>query len=129
LKIGSQLYTAEGPQATDRLAGFGYEIFLDLKFHNIPNTVAGAVSAAADLRDVAMLTLHASGGLGMMRAAREALVGRKTRPMLLGVTVLTSLNSEALQQIGGIEASRCARPRPSEACQAFRPGRGRRIRT
>jgi orotidine-5'-phosphate decarboxylase len=99
-KVGSQLYTAEGPRVIDRLAGFGYEIFLDLKFHDIPNTVAGAVAAAADLRDVTMLTLHASGGLAMMRAAREALAGRKTRPALLGVTLLTSLDSETLRQIG-----------------------------
>jgi len=98
--VGSQLYTAEGPRAVDRLAGPGYEIFLDLKFHDIPNTVAGAVAAAADLRGVAMLTLHASGGLAMMRAAREALTGRKTRPALLGVTVLTSLDSAALRQLG-----------------------------
>jgi orotidine-5'-phosphate decarboxylase len=100
LKVGSQLYTAEGPRAIDRLAGFGYEIFLDLKFHDIPNTVAGAVSAAADLRDVTMLTLHATGGVAMMRAAREALTGKKTRPALLGVTILTSLDSAALKQIG-----------------------------
>jgi orotidine-5'-phosphate decarboxylase len=100
LKVGSQLYTAEGPRAIDRLAGFGYEIFLDLKFHDIPNTVAGAVAAAADLHSVAMLTLHATGGVAMMKAAREALTGRKTRPLLLGVTVLTSLDAAALQQIG-----------------------------
>jgi len=62
--------------------------------------VAGAVAAAADLRDVTMLTLHASGGLAMMQAAREALAGRKTRPALLGVTVLTSLDSATLRQIG-----------------------------
>jgi orotidine-5'-phosphate decarboxylase len=100
LKIGSQLYTSEGPRAVDRLAGLGFEIFLDLKFHDIPNTVAGAVSAAADLRAVTMLTLHASGGLAMMRAAREALTGKKTRPALLGVTVLTSLDSAALREVG-----------------------------
>ncbi len=100
LKVGSQLYTAEGPRAVDRLAGFGFEIFLDLKFHDIPNTVAGAVSAAADLRDVTMLTLHASGGLVMMRAAREALRGKKMRPALLGVTILTSLDSTAMREIG-----------------------------
>lgn len=99
-KVGSQLYTAEGPHAVDRLASFGYEIFLDLKFHDIPNTVAGAVSAAADLHDVAMLTLHTSGGAAMMKAARESLAHRKTRPLLLGVTVLTSLDDAALQQIG-----------------------------
>lgn len=99
-KVGSQLYTAEGPHAVDRIAALGYQIFLDLKFHDIPNTVAGAVAAAADLRDVAMLTLHTSGGVAMMKAAREALNGRKTRPLLLGVTVLTSLDAAALQQIG-----------------------------
>jgi orotidine-5'-phosphate decarboxylase len=100
LKVGSQLYTAEGPRAIDRLSAFGYEIFLDLKFHDIPNTVAGAVSAAADLRNVTMLTLHASGGLAMMRAARDALIGKKTRPALLGVTLLTSLDAAALRQVG-----------------------------
>jgi orotidine-5'-phosphate decarboxylase len=100
LKIGSQLYTAEGPRAIDRLAGFGFEIFLDLKFHDIPNTVAGAVAAAADLRAVTMLTLHASGGLGMLRAAREALTGKRTRPALLAVTLLTSLNPAAMREIG-----------------------------
>jgi orotidine-5'-phosphate decarboxylase len=100
LKVGSQLYTAEGPQAIDRLAGLGFGIFLDLKFHDIPNTVAGAVSAATDLRAVKMLTLHASGGLAMMRAAREALIGKKAPPALLGVTILTSLDAPALRQIG-----------------------------
>jgi orotidine-5'-phosphate decarboxylase len=100
LKVGSQLYTAEGPRAVDRLAGFGFEIFLDLKFHDIPNTVAGAVSVAADLRNVTMVTLHASGGLVMMRTAREALTGKKTRPALLGVTILTSLDSTAMREIG-----------------------------
>ena len=99
-KVGSQLYTAEGPRVIDRLAGLGYEVFLDLKFHDIPNTVAGAVVAAAELCDVTMLTLHASGGTAMMQAAREALAGRKTRPALLGVTVLTSLDSESLREIG-----------------------------
>jgi orotidine-5'-phosphate decarboxylase len=100
LKVGSPLYTAEGPPVIDRLAGFGYKIFLDLKFHDIPNTAARAVAVAAELRDVVMVTLHASGGLAMMRAAREALAGRKTRPALLGVTILTSLDSVALRQIG-----------------------------
>jgi orotidine-5'-phosphate decarboxylase len=100
VKVGSQLYTAEGPRAIDRLAGLGFEIFLDLKFHDIPNTVERAVARAADLPDVTMLSLHASGGLAMMRAAREALAGRKTRPALLGVTVLTSLDSKAWREIG-----------------------------
>lgn len=100
LKVGSQLFTAEGPRAIDRLAGFGFEIFLDLKFHDIPNTVTGAVSAAADLRAVTMLTLHASGGLAMMRAARQALTGKKNKPALLGVTLLTSLDSASVKEIG-----------------------------
>jgi len=99
-KVGSQLYTAEGPQAIKKLAGLGFEIFLDLKFHDIPNTVAGAVAAAAELPGVAMLTLHSSGGLIMMRAAREVVAGRKARPALLGVTLLTSLDSRDLRRVG-----------------------------
>jgi len=99
-KVGSQLYTAEGPQAIKELAGLGFEIFLDLKFHDIPNTVAGAVAAAAELPGVAMLTLHSSGGLIMMRAAREVVAGRKARPALLGVTLLTSLDSRDLRRVG-----------------------------
>jgi orotidine-5'-phosphate decarboxylase len=99
-KVGSQLFTAEGPRAVQKLAGLGLQIFLDLKFHDIPNTVAGAVRAAADLPEVGLLTLHASGGSAMMSAAREALAGRKARPALLGVTVLTSLDSAALRTIG-----------------------------
>lgn len=99
-KVGSQLFTAEGPRAVEKLAGLGLEIFLDLKFHDIPNTVAGAVRAAAELPYVALLTLHTSGGSAMMRAAREALSGRKTRPALLGVTILTSLDSAGMKEIG-----------------------------
>ncbi len=99
-KVGNQLFTAEGPRAVEKLAALGFEVFLDLKFHDIPNTVAGAVRAAADLPEVTLLTLHASGGTAMMRAAREALSGRKTRPALLGVTVLTSLDAAALRKIG-----------------------------
>lgn len=100
LKVGSTLFTAEGPQAVKKLAGLGAEIFLDLKFHDIPNTVAGAVAAAAELPHVRLLTLHASGGLEMMNAAREAVSGRKRRPALLGVTILTSLDAPALKRIG-----------------------------
>jgi orotidine-5'-phosphate decarboxylase len=99
-KVGNQLFTTEGPRAVEKLAGLGLEIFLDLKFHDIPNTVAGAVRAAADLPQVSLLTLHTSGGSAMMRAAREALSGRKTRPALLGVTILTSLDSAALREVG-----------------------------
>jgi orotidine-5'-phosphate decarboxylase len=108
LKVGSQLFTSEGPRAVEKLAGLGAGIFLDLKFHDIPNTVAGAVAAAADLPNVRMLTLHTTGGLEMMRAAREAVTGKKRRPALLGVTVLTSLDAPALKSIGisGSVASR-----------------------
>jgi orotidine-5'-phosphate decarboxylase len=99
-KVGSQLFTSEGPRAVEKLADLGFEVFLDLKFHDIPNTVAGAVRAAADLPGVTLLTIHASGGTATMRAAREALAGRKRRPALLGVTVLTSLDAAALRKIG-----------------------------
>jgi orotidine-5'-phosphate decarboxylase len=100
VKVGSQLFTAEGPQVVKRLAGLGFEIFLDLKFHDIPNTVSGAVAAATELPNVRLLTLHASGGVQMMRAARESIIARKTRPALLGVTILTSLNAKEMRRIG-----------------------------
>lgn len=100
LKVGFQLFTAEGPGAVQKLAGLGFDIFLDLKFHDIPNTVAGAVAAAASLPNVRMLTLHTTGGLAMMRAAREALAGQKNRPALLGVTILTSLDAQGLREVG-----------------------------
>lgn len=100
VKVGSQLFTSEGPRAVEKLAGLGFGVFLDLKYHDIPNTVAGAVAAAAALPGVEMMTLHASGGLAMMQAARRALKDRKRRPALLGVTVLTSLDSAALRPIG-----------------------------
>jgi len=99
-KVGSKLFTAEGPRAVEKLAGLGCQIFLDLKFDDIPNTVAGAVAAAAELPNVRLLTLHASGGFTMMRAAREAIEGRKRRPALLGVTVLTSMDARALRETG-----------------------------
>jgi orotidine-5'-phosphate decarboxylase len=99
-KVGSQLFTSEGPRAVEELAGMGFGIFLDLKFHDIPNTVAGAVAAAADLPKVRMLTLHTLGDSTMMRAARDAIAGRKTRPALLGVTILTSMDAPALRRTG-----------------------------
>jgi len=100
VKVGSQLFTAEGPRAVKTLAGLGFGIFLDLKFHDIPNTAAGAVAAAAELPKVRLLTLHTLGGAAMMRAAREAVGNKKNRPKLLGVTVLTSMDEAALQGVG-----------------------------
>lgn len=107
-KIGSQLFTAEGPQAVRELAGFGASIFLDLKFHDIPNTVSKAVAAAAELPNVRLLTLHTAGGLASMKAASEAIGGKEDRPLLLGVTILTSLDATAIHQVGlsGSVASR-----------------------
>ncbi|MBZ5694066.1 MAG: orotidine-5'-phosphate decarboxylase [Acidobacteriia bacterium] len=107
-KVGNQLFTAEGPRAVKKLAGLGFGIFLDLKFHDIPNTVAHAVSAAAKLPKVRLMTLHTSGGYDMMRAAREAVAGKKNRPALLGVTILTSMDAPSLRQVGmsGTPASR-----------------------
>jgi orotidine-5'-phosphate decarboxylase len=100
VKIGSQLFTAEGSRAVEALADLGFGIFLDLKFHDIPNTVAGAVKAARNLPEVRMMTLHASGGMAMMEAAKRALAGHKSSPALLGVTVLTSLDEAALHRMG-----------------------------
>jgi orotidine-5'-phosphate decarboxylase len=107
-KVGNQLFTAEGPQAVRELAGLGAQIFLDLKYHDIPNTVSKAVAVAARLPNVRLLTLHIAGGLATMKAASEAIAGQKDRPALLGVTILTSLDKAAIRQIGlsGTPASR-----------------------
>ena len=101
-KIGSQLFTAGGPRAVRRLATLGPGIFLDLKFHDIPNTVAGAVSAAAKLPGVRLITVHTLGGAEMIRAAARALdaAGRRNKSKLLGVTILTSLNAAAMRRVG-----------------------------
>jgi orotidine-5'-phosphate decarboxylase len=98
-KVGKQLFTAEGPQFVRELVASGRKVFLDLKFHDIPNTVASAVKAAAELR-VSMLTVHASGGSKMLRAAAEAASQSPSRPMVLAVTVLTSLSDADLQEVG-----------------------------
>jgi orotidine-5'-phosphate decarboxylase len=100
VKIGSQLFTAEGPEGVRRIAKLVPGIFLDLKFCDIPNTVAGAVEAAAGLPGVQMMTVHTTGGLAMLRAAKGALKGVKRPPILLGVTVLTSLDEAELVRIG-----------------------------
>lgn len=98
-KVGKQLFTAEGPQVVRDLVASGRKVFLDLKFHDIPNTVAGAVKSAAELR-VSMLTVHASGGSKMLKAAAEAAAQSSSKPLILGVTVLTSLNDDDLQELG-----------------------------
>ncbi|MBK1732030.1 orotidine-5'-phosphate decarboxylase [Thiococcus pfennigii] len=99
LKVGKELFTRLGPAFVARLQGLGFEIFLDLKFHDIPNTVAAACAAAADL-GVWMVNLHASGGRAMMEAARARLAGYERPPRLIGVTVLTSLDGDDLAAIG-----------------------------
>jgi orotidine-5'-phosphate decarboxylase len=99
LKVGKELFTAAGPDLVRVLVARGYEVFLDLKFHDIPHTVAAACRAAAGL-GVWMLNVHASGGRRMMTAAREALVDLSQRPLLIAVTVLTSMSAEDLGEIG-----------------------------
>jgi orotidine-5'-phosphate decarboxylase len=98
-KVGMQLYTAEGPRVVRDLVASGRRVFLDLKYHDIPNTVAAAVCEAANL-GVSMLTVHASGGGKMMRAATEAARSAKAALMVLGVTVLTSLDDNDLDKLG-----------------------------
>ncbi|WP_231757586.1 orotidine-5'-phosphate decarboxylase [Microbulbifer elongatus] len=100
VKVGKELFTIAGPELVRKLVAQGFQVFLDLKFHDIPNTVAAAVRAAANL-GVWMVNVHASGGERMMRAAREALepFGAK-RPLLIGVTVLTSTAEEELAPVG-----------------------------
>lgn len=103
VKVGKELFTACGPDIIRRLREMGFDVFLDLKFHDIPSTVGKAVKMAAEL-GVWMVNVHASGGMRMMTAAREALEARHapgdTNPLLIGVTVLTSMESADLQQTG-----------------------------
>ncbi|HMM77537.1 MAG TPA: orotidine-5'-phosphate decarboxylase [Gammaproteobacteria bacterium] len=99
VKVGKELFTAEGPAIVGRLGELGLPVFLDLKFHDIPNTVAGACRAAAAL-GAWMINVHASGGREMLLAAREALAARTARPLLIAVTVLTSLDRGRLAEIG-----------------------------
>jgi orotidine-5'-phosphate decarboxylase len=99
LKVGKELFVSAGPAIVGRLHDAGFEVFLDLKFHDIPNTVAGACRAAARL-GVWMVNVHASGGAAMMRAAREAVATFPKPPLLIGVTVLTSLSDAELGEIG-----------------------------
>jgi len=99
VKVGKELFTAAGPELVRALAARGFEVFLDLKFHDIPNTVAAACRAAAGL-GVWMLNVHASGGRRMLSAAHEALADLPQRPLLIAVTVLTSMSAEDLNETG-----------------------------
>jgi orotidine-5'-phosphate decarboxylase len=99
-KVGLRLYTAEGPDIVRRLTDLGKRVFLDLKLHDIPNTVAGAVSSASRL-GVDILTVHAAGGTAMLHAAAEAARGAAAPPKLFAVTILTSLSAGELADVWG----------------------------
>lgn len=99
LKVGKELFTRSGPDVVEALHGRGFEVFLDLKFHDIPNTVAGAVEAAAE-QGVWMVNVHAAGGRRMMEAARERLDRQDLSTRLIAVTVLTSMMAEDLAEAG-----------------------------
>ena len=140
VKVGKELFVSAGPAVVEDLHRRGFEVFLDLKFHDIPNTVAGACRAAARL-GVWMLNVHASGGAAMMRAAREAVVGADKQPLLIAVTILTSLadadlgyvgfpgsaadNAERLARLAaecGLDGVVCSAEEASRLRKATRPG-------
>jgi len=99
LKVGSQLFTSAGPRVIEELSMLGFDIFLDLKFHDIPNTVAESVKVASNL-GVWMLNVHASGGSIMMNAAKKATTELLEPPLIIGVTMLTSLSKKDVNEIG-----------------------------
>lgn len=99
LKVGKELFTRSGPALVSKLVKQGFDVFLDLKFHDIPNTVAKACQAGADL-GVWMINVHAMGGRKMLEAAREAIPANENFPKLIAVTVLTSMGEEDLKDIG-----------------------------
>ena len=122
-KVGLQLYTAEGPQIVRDLVSSGRQVFLDLKLHDIPNTVGAAVNEACKL-GVSMLTVHASGGTNMLRAAVEAGRNANISPMILAVTVLTSLDDRDLEHAGvrgtvGDQVSRLAALAIASGCHGI----------
>ena len=98
VKVGKELFTRSGPEVVRKLVDQGFDVFLDLKYHDIPNTVARACAAAADL-GVWMVNVHASGGRKMMEAAREALGSGDDTPLLIAVTVLTSMDQSDLMEL------------------------------
>ena len=99
VKVGKELFTSAGPALIEMLVDRGFDVFLDLKFHDIPNTVARACAVAARM-GIWMVNIHASGGRNMLLAAREAVDREQHHPLLIGVTVLTSLSSADLSEIG-----------------------------
>ena len=99
LKVGNQLFTSSGPRVINELCALGYEVFLDLKFHDIPNTVFEAIKSVADL-GVWMTNIHISGGSNMLDSAKRALDSYKNPPLLIGVTMLTSLSHEDVKELG-----------------------------
>ena len=99
VKVGSQLFTADGPVIIEKLNDLGFDVFLDLKFHDIPNTVKKAVEVAIKM-GVWMLNVHSLGGKEMLRAAYEVVEKVSIKPLLVGVTVLTSLNDKSLKEVG-----------------------------
>jgi len=102
VKVGKELFTRAGPDSVAQLNRRGFEVFLDLKFHDIPNTVAGACRAAADL-GCWMVNVHAGGGRAMLDAAVDAFARLQHAPQLIGVTVLTNLDSAALVEVGVLD--------------------------
>jgi len=99
LKVGSELFTASGPKVIKDLKNLGFEIFLDLKFHDIPNTVKKAVEMAIEM-GIWMVNVHSLGGREMLKAAYEAKETASIKPLLIGVTILTSLDNNSIKQVG-----------------------------
>jgi len=99
VKVGSELFTASGPEVIKELNNLGFDIFLDLKFHDIPNTVSKALEMAIEM-DIWMLNVHALGGKEMLKAAYEAKEKASIKPLLIGVTILTSLDNKSIKQVG-----------------------------